>query len=799
MGKIRRYSLLIGTALLLFLVPSASALEDPTTCDDAGCHQGIEPIMEEGAIMLAAIQAKGGCVVCHGGNPKAKTKGEAHTGAPADLPAETFYRDPGSIWIVDKTCGQAGCHPEKPYTLMRSLMQTEAGKIQGNEWAWGAFKNAKDRTPLYGNYDLDDPDGPVPLVGSDAYKAYIKKLIDDPDVPNLFAVDRLKQLPYFTPEEVEKQPNLAAYTYARHDCQRCHVGVRGKEARGDYRGMGCSACHILYSNEGFYEGNDPTIPKDQPGHLLKHRIYGTREAGKGIPVEACNSCHNRGKRIGVTYQGLMEFEYGSPFTKDGGTEPDLHGKKYLFIKEDLHHEMESRPENPRGRMLCQDCHTSIDIHGDGNIFGTTLAQVEIECADCHGTPDKYPWELPLGYGEEFAKGIGDRPRGTTDTLLDFQALATFYAKEDGYLLTARGNPFGDVVRRGEKVIVHSATGVDFEVPVLKTLKKENKWKSPDASVAMDKVSKHMDKMECYSCHADWAPQCYGCHVTVDYSKDSKGTDWIFTGNERTPSGETADAPLGKADRSLKSPGKISETRSYLRWEEPILGINGEGRVTPLIPGCQVTFTVIGKDGQTLEHNKQAIGPDGIRGMDMAPVQPHSAARDARSCESCHNSEKALGYGIQGGRYQLKSTEDYVVDLEDENGKIIPEKRQVQIAKIPGMDFDWSQIVTRDGKQLQTVGSHWGRLEGPLPKEMRDSMERTGVCMGCHQLMDQADIWDAISTPGVLSDEEHIEHMKRLALTYAERGVPRRGVCGPTALLALAVLPMGLWALRRRRY
>ena len=107
----------------------------------------------------------------------------------------------------------------------------------------------------------------------------------------------------------------------------------------------------------------------------------------GIPSETCNSCHNRGKRIGVSYQGLMEFPYGSPYNTAGNKQPKLHTKNYLFIKDDLHHQQQSRPGNPEGGLLCQDCHTSIDMHGDGNIFGTTLAQVEIECTDCHGTPN----------------------------------------------------------------------------------------------------------------------------------------------------------------------------------------------------------------------------------------------------------------------------------------------------------------------------------------------------------------------------------------------------------------------------
>jgi hypothetical protein len=150
----------------------------------------------------------------------------------------------------------------------------------------------------------------------------------------------LKKLPSATMEEINSDPKMAALTYQRYDCQRCHLGVRGREKRGDYRGMGCSACHILYSNDGYYEGDDKSIPKDKPGHMLKHEIVATRKTD-GIPVESCNSCHNRGKRIGVSFQGLMEFPYGSPFDEKGAKQPKLHTKKYLFISDDLHHQYEN--------------------------------------------------------------------------------------------------------------------------------------------------------------------------------------------------------------------------------------------------------------------------------------------------------------------------------------------------------------------------------------------------------------------------------------------------------------------------
>jgi len=64
-------------------------------------------------------------------------------------------------------------------------------------------------------------------------------------------------------------------------------------------------------------------------------------------------------------------------------------------------------------------------------------------------------------------------------------------------LSSRGNPIGNVVRKGNQVIVHSATGQDFQVPVLKSISQENKWKDPSAPVAMVAVSSHFDKLECY--------------------------------------------------------------------------------------------------------------------------------------------------------------------------------------------------------------------------------------------------------------------------------------------------------------
>ena len=102
----------------------------PEVAEEKGClscHEGIESIRQAESGMMAAIKALGGpqgdpdgCVVCHGGNPQGLTAEEAHSGVgPKATPTgpKTFYPDPGSIWIADNSCGQAGCHVGYPYRM----------------------------------------------------------------------------------------------------------------------------------------------------------------------------------------------------------------------------------------------------------------------------------------------------------------------------------------------------------------------------------------------------------------------------------------------------------------------------------------------------------------------------------------------------------------------------------------------------------------------------------------------------------------------------------------------------------
>ena len=730
---------LLFLVLLFSLTLSASKAIDYTKKNNClNCHSGIEHIRDENSGMSKAIAKmaaeagypKNSCIICHGGNPATKHKSKAHKGTieyfKTHKGPKAYYPAPASSWINENTCGI--CHPVQVRNQMNSLMMTEQGKIQGAMWSFGAKEGYQHNN---GNYITHNPRDPMSRSGTKAYRAYMEKLSKKESQAFPSQMKELPKAP--TVEEVTKDPSLAVYTYLRQECLRCHTGSKGRAKRGDFRGIGCASCHVPYSNEGFYEGDDKSIDKKHAGHMLSHQIQSSRKVKvkiheveySGVPVETCSTCHNRGKRIGVSYQGLMETSYQATYDAQGNGQPKLHTKRYLHMKEDIHYQ--------KG-MLCQDCHTSNDLHGDGFLSGANAAAVEIECQDCHGTTKAYPWELPLGYSDEFnTTAATGKARGVTQNLAEYLKQGYVPKKEDGFILTARGNPLPKAVKKGNKIIMHLSSGKDIELKPLKLLKEE-KHLSKKALVAMDVVSAHTDKMECYTCHAKWAPQCYGCHVKIDYSGGKKNVDYLQASHDHDMHGTTGGM------RDLKKylvPGKVTETRSYLRWEDPALAQNGEGRITPVIPGCQTTITVIGQDGEALLQNHiykipnvEGAGKEGQNAIDMAPVQPHTISKESRSCESCHTSDKALGFGVGGGKLNADPSKTTIIDLVSPDGKILPHKVDEQIPAIPNLKHDYSQFIDENGTQLMTVGHHF-KLSQPLDKAQRDKLDRRGVCLSCH--------------------------------------------------------------------
>lgn len=703
------------------------------------CHQGIEPARPLDSKMMKEILAKGaelgdpnGCVVCHGGNPmETKNKDVAHHGVPKGSLLKAFTPVPASLQVNENTCGQ--CHKEHTYSVHRSQMNTDAGKMKAITWSFGIGTENKDH--IYGDHAMDDPDGKTPIFGTDKYKEYMLQMAHM--FPGQYP-DSLKKIPQAAYDQLENLPEHAAFTYLRN-CNACHLSNKGYQDRGHFRGMGCAACHSIYSNEGFYEGGDPSIDKSAPGHLFIHAMQGTRKSAfnmngsvmSGVQVSTCAACHAAGRRIGHAYQGLMALGHSDsrgPFDKDGNPQQTNAGYVFKHIRNDAHHRIMKDGKMVQG-LLCQDCHTTNAMHGNGNIGSTTLATIEIECADCHGTATHYPWELPLGYGDEYgrkldmkiARGVADEPLEVT------KKFGTVYPREDGYILSSRGNPLGNVVRRGNKVIVHSDGGHDFEVPVIKNIHQTDSWKNPvKAKTAMVSVEKHMEKLECYACHSTWAPQYYGYKFIIDYSKES--ADWLNSAEVYGEDGTTADY---KGSHVMQKGAPTLGDYSHVRWENPPLGINGEGRVTPVTGVIQTVSTIKDENGNVIDYNRVAKTKAGHNAMELAPLQPHTVSLESRECSDCHGNMTAMGYGTDGGKYDARPDSAVFADLVDSNGNNISKFSKEQISAIKGLHGDFVALLNSEGVQLQTLDSHWP-TSMPLTKEQRDVLSRQGTCLHCHQ-------------------------------------------------------------------
>ena len=668
------------------------------------CHRDIRVINAKMAFIRNIGGPGKGCVVCHEGDADAARRDAAHQG---------MIRNPADLWECSKGRGCAKCHSRNPsvidvmstatdplgqrfhvYRVERSLMSTQMGILNNALAANGLIPIG---TRPYANFDCDDPLGPVPLTGTQTYARWVAEAIAQGCIDRR---EHASQLP--TSEQARERwglPKAMMVDYYRKECARCHNWGAGKNQRGDRRGAGCASCHVPYSNDAYYEGTDEVLSRDEIRKPLRHEI--TIAPGSVM----CTRCHTRGKRIGTSYEGLMESPFQSPWRKDGHGQMKLHGKRYIAVGCDVHrsHELE-----------CADCHTSIDVHGDGNIYPTTDHAVEIECTDCHGTTNEYPWELPVGYGDCLVREP-NQPRG----LLNLTGTA--------YLLTARGNPFGNVLRQQDRAQLMDKQGRLHEIPLLKTLNQSPEWNQDKPGIAMARIP-HTRTLECYACHSPWIAQCYGCHLKVDYSGQTTGgqrvqQDWLARADQRDDRGY---------EIPVLTPGRVEETRSFERWEHPMLVRNKDNRIAPGTTGCQVLATCVDEQGNIVALNQHFVSSQNLPGLAINPAQPHTIQREARSCESCHVDPQAMGYGIDVGRFARldRHVPGDVPGAQKTTDQILP----------TSFPHDPSVLLTPDGRQRQTMT--YAPPVGPLTEADRHKLDRRGTCLSCHRYYGTAR-WDAI--------------------------------------------------------
>ena len=453
--RISTGALLLGAALAvagLLVRPSdaqdggsatSAAERDNGTCGI--CHGALEDMHPFAPVT---------CVQCHGGNPRTTVKEDAHVQPRSRLPgdervlSETYdpdylrFLDPGNLRVAARSCGP--CHERAVYDVTHSLHATTAGHLGD-----GLYENGVvgDRHPPVAVFHVTD-DLPAELQRPPG------------------AVSGLRQIRGFNAGGDKSRLATHFADLPRKACMQCHLWSRGRAVRGragmdgDYRGEGCSACHVPYADDGLSLSRDETINHYEPGHPREHRMVRFPETA------ACARCHYGDASIGLSFRGLAQPVPGMPQTPDA---PGLHRKRLngvYYIEDpastpaDVHHQ--------RG-MHCVDCHTRDDTMGDGFLYTRMEDAVEIRCQTCHGT-----WA-------EYATGLTARGK----------QLAHLARREDGVYLTSRVTGERHRVKQARDIVRPGSP--DY---------------NPKAALAM--TGDHAN-LECYACHSGWNPNFFGFH------------------------------------------------------------------------------------------------------------------------------------------------------------------------------------------------------------------------------------------------------------------------------------------------
>ncbi len=222
-------------------------------------------------------------------------------------------------------------------------------------------------------------------------------------------------------------------------------------------------------------------------------------------------------------------------------------------------------------------------------------------------------------------------------------------------------------------------------------------------------------------------QCQGCHVDVDMQ--GKGVDWIASARDRSSPWERAEHPTTQVHAEFgASPRGLVE---------PPQSVALQGRVTGLGPGCLLSLDVTGPDGKKAHMEGRGLTPVGRPRATLAPLIPHATTKAARSCESCHTSPVAMGYGVAADR-GAPPDEPLTPERRPSAGRPLgahwgeaPMDHGMMAGGGIGFTapFDVNKLVTRGGEQVKSLADPG---EKPLSPEQREKMDREGTCLACHR-------------------------------------------------------------------
>lgn len=582
-----------------------------------------------------------GCYACHRGNWLTLNADEAH---------RSMIRVPGTLQNASVTCGGTACHGDIVDRVSGSLMATLNGMFSVDKWVFG---------------EAESPDG------------------------------------HF---HVNDLGNSAADSHLKNLCAGCHLGMDKQQpgaAEWLGRGGGCLACHLEYKPAALKSLQ--AMNDSSRGKLLlpEARSIAHPSIDVNITNNRCESCHSRSGRISMSYEGWHETQLKEmPFEAASAKSKEILGGQYrqlpdgrIFIKQpaDIHHQ---------AGMLCIDCHTSMEVMGDGNHYLHKEEAVKVVCTDCHppkGEPFLATDLSRSGRENQLIAWLRDWSEGDPSIII-----SAYSARNPRNAATNQaGGPFAGslqyalvntrVSAQGPEKLSARQTGQDAFL----ITRADNKRTLPLKPAAVSCTAKAHKRLECGACHSAWVPQCLGCHNT--YEPKTAGFDMTWR-------------------KSIT--GTWVEYAGEMLADPPVLGIkhtdkiNGEQTVGTFTPGMIMTI-----DRSSFNKGKQ-------RGIDKnavvfhrlyAPVSAHTTQKASRSCVSCHLDPLALGIGR--GTLVLQKSGEWIFEPA------------YALNKTVGLPEDaWTAFFrSSDGHEGESTRLHMR----PFSSTEQKRILRVGACLTCH--------------------------------------------------------------------
>lgn len=704
-----------------------------------------------------------GCTDCHGGNSSVaivagiapdsaaynSAKEKAHVQPRhavfknrANLPEHTYTRwlkesaeyikflNPGDLRVAPETCGAVGCHAAEVRAVSTSMM-THVGLL------WGAalynnggfpYKNAR-----FGeSYSRDGlPQSiktfPKPAQEETRTQGVIPELdplyrweISQPgNVLRAFERGGRKKAEIGNPDREEnpgkpddKLSDRGFGTGLRTDpvflgLQKTRLvdpvlSLPGTDDHsGDYRGSGCTACHVIYANDrdpahsgayapfghsGFSASSDPTIPKNETGHPIRHAFT------RSVPSSQCMICHiHPGANMMTTYFGLTwwdnEIDGDKMYPKEqrNPTEeeryqsylgnPEAAAARGLWSDEKFLEQTGSAEFNKQLRTT-----QFADFHGHGWVFRAVfshdrkgnwldkdgkqiafddpdrfskavhLADIHLEkgmqCNDCHFEQDNHG--NGKIYGEPRAAVEMDcidchgtiRKKATLVTSGPAAPEAATPGGERGRHLEELRTPWGlkRFEWRSDRLIQRSMSDENREweiVQTIDTITPGNEHFSMK-SLRAKRMSKdgivlpQTPSADSTLAHANDKMTCYSCHTS--WTPTCFGCHLQMTANARRPM---------LHNEGLLTKNYTSYNFQVLRDDIYMLGVDGTvtgHRLAPARSSCAILVSSQNANRDWLYYTQQTISAPGFSGQAFSTFVPHTVrARETKQCSDCHVS------------------------------------------------------------------------------------------------------------------------------------------------------------------